>query len=121
MSQHPVNDQTLPQSPFTQHQLISREHLHGGLKNQRTRNDDFGTAIINRRLDATLLRRHRYQLLNQAIKPLPCDSIAMQSQRRAIVFASQQSTDGHGGSTGGNHHRALPRLDATADLINSWL
>ena len=49
MAQHPINDQSLPQRPFTENEFIHAEHLHGGLQNQGPGHDDFGPSVIDRR------------------------------------------------------------------------
>ena len=57
VAQHPVHDQPLAQGPLAHHQLLSPQHRHRRLQDQRARHDDFGAAIIDRRQGAALLRR----------------------------------------------------------------
>ena len=44
--EHPVNDQSFAKSPFAEQQFLRLEHLHRGLKDQGTRDDDLRPAFI---------------------------------------------------------------------------
>ena len=53
LTKHINRRQTFPESPLTEHQILNTQHLHGGLQDQCTRDNDFGPTIT---MDANSLR-----------------------------------------------------------------
>ena len=47
LAKHPIDDQTFPERPLTENQVLNAKHLHGGLQDERAGNNDFGPTIID--------------------------------------------------------------------------
>ncbi len=121
VTQHPVDDQSFTEGPLAQRELVHPEHLHGGLQDQRARNDDLGAAIVDRGELPALFRRHRHQLLDNTIEALTGHPVPVQLQRRSIVLTGGQRTDRHGRAAGGDQHRNLARFDPAVHLVHRRL
>ena len=118
LAKHPINDQTFPERPLTEHELPHTQHLHGGLQDQRTGNDDFGPTIVDGSQLPSLRRGHRDQMINHVVQALPGDAVAMQFAGGALLFTRRKGANRHRRAAGGYQNRGFTGFDPAAHFVD---